>query len=404
MKIQTCRNSSAKNYTCKPQNVIDEVLKTSYFSFYSTDYLINIRNFTNPGTKIGRNYFMATTPNIRKGCVKYLASSEVISDEGWILKREKKSKYSVYSNDKESFEIMSYNEGESKTLFTMLIRKQNTEKKYHRTYQKIQSVFAEMGGFMNIIFLLFHLISSHINHKMLFQHLADGLFNFENEKSSKDREKDIQKAKSIILETNEEELNTIKGQKDRYRKEKLLEEVFKSQDIPLQMSLWDSVKAIFSRNEKIMDQKKQMDSAHKSILQHLGISHVLKKILELEKLKFLLLDEDQYYLFELLPKPIVRKNGMIQLNANILKNRKKESIDVFANKDQVSMAKTIKNAYDNISAKTDKNEVDKRLLKFIDEDLKMFFDGTKSPKTKTCIMKEGNLPFSEKVVIETLKR
>ena len=125
---------------------------------------------------------------------------------------------------------------------------------------------------------------------------------------------------------------------------------------------------------------KQRESAMENIFEYLDISYVLKKVLEIEKLKILLLNEDQYHLFELMPKPLVRKNGTIQLNSNKIKLKNSEILspkDIIANnKDHIWQAQMIRDAYDNINHKKEKNEVDERLLRLIDEDLKNFFKET----------------------------
>ena len=382
LNIKTCQNSTTKNITCKSQEVIDATLQQSYFGFYSNDFLIDTRNHKEPGAKIGRDYFMTTTPNIRKGCVKYLASYNLVSDEGWIVNNEKISNYTVYSNDKESFEIRTYKQGDAKTLFNMLIRKMNYEKIYTRKYKKIQNVFADMGGFLNIVFMALYLLTLPFNSKMYYHELANKLFNFEKDKELVDKEDNLKSAKTILDEINDE-TTPNENAKTRNKKEKVLQDLFKSQEIPLKLSFWDNFKAFFKKNEKVEYELKQSDSAMKKIFENLDIGYILKKILEIEKLKILLLDESQYHLFELLPKPLVRKNGEIQINSNKIKLIGQNNNDIITNKDYIWKAQMIRNAYDNINSKAEKSELDDRLLRLIDEDLKHFFeDAAKSSKLK----------------------
>lgn len=372
LSIKTCKNSTSKNVICKSQETIDAMLQTSYFGYYSTDYLIDSRNFKEPGAKIGRDYFMTTNANIRKGCVKYLSTHQLVSDEGWIFNDEKMNSFTVYSNDKENFELKTYKEGDQKTLFNMIVRKMNNEKVYIRKYKKIQNVFADMGGFMNILFMTLYLLTIPMNSKMYYQTLANKLFNFEKDDPPSENIENFKNAKTILDDMNEEKASET--DKVTHHKEKILQDLFKSQDIPLKLSLWDSFKAFFKRNDKLHHEIKQHNSAVKQIFEHLDISYVLKKILEIEKLKILLLDENQYLLFELLPKPLVRKNGAIQINSNLIKHKTQNPNDIITNRNYIMKAKMIRNAYDNIHAKEGKNEVDERLLQLMDDNLKHFFD------------------------------
>ena len=358
LSIKTCKNSTTKNVTCKPQEVIDGILQTSYFGFYSNDYLIDARNFKEPGAKIGRDYFMTTTANIRKGCVKYLATQHLISDEGWILNDEKMHNYTVYSSDKENFELKTYKDGDQKTLFNMIIRKMNNEKVYTRKYKKIQNVFADMGGFMNIIFMTLYFLALPMNSKIYYQTLANKLFNFEKDGHRSEQIDNLKNAKIIFDELNQDKIAT-EHDKSRYKKEKVLQDLFQSQDIPLKLSFWDSFKSYFIKNGKLESEIRQQNSAVKQIFEHLDISFLLKKILEVEKLKILLLDENQYLSFELLPKPMVRKNGTIQINSNIIKHRTQNPSDIITNKNYIMKANMIRHAYDNIHVKENKNELDK---------------------------------------------
>lgn len=49
----------------------------------------------------------------------------------------------------------------------------------------------------------------------------------------------------------------------------------------------------------------QLDYANNKVKEKLDIAYILKKLYELEKLKFILLNEDQLSLFNYLPKPII---------------------------------------------------------------------------------------------------
>lgn len=381
LNIKTCKNSTTKNTICQPQEVIEDILQQSYFAFYSNDYLIDARNLENPGTVIGRDYFVATTPNIRKGIVKYISTNHIISDESWIFNSEKRYNYTSYVNDKESFEIRSYNIGEeTKTLCNMLIRKMNYEKVYTRKYKKIHNVFADMSGFLNILFMVLYLLTFKINSKLYYEALANILFNFEQgeeiwNKLHDQNLKAINMAKSILEESSEES-NPIDSAKLKTQKEKILQQLFKNQGIPLKFSLWKSITAFFKKNNEFDNEAKQRDSAVNKIKENLDISYILKKIFEIEKLKLLLLDENQYYLFELLPKPLIRKNGTIQLNSNRMPLKNPGHNEVITSQDYTTQAKMIRNAYEIINSKEIKNEIDERLLMIIDEDLKNLFDET----------------------------
>ena len=219
----------------------------------------------------------------------------------------------------------------------------------------------------------------------------------------KSKNENLRFAKNILEEINIEQTKSVENVKVKNQKEKVLQELFKSQDIPLKLTSWSIIKSYFMKNEKLQCEMRQRESAMENIFEYLDISYVLKKVLEIEKLKILLLNEDQYHLFELMPKPLVRKNGTIQLNSNKIKLKNSEILspnDILANnKDHIWHAQMIRDAYDNINHKKEKNEVDERLLRLIDEDLKNFFKDTL--KTKIIKKRKNSNHQSEMESVES---
>lgn len=126
------------------------------------------------------------------------------------------------------------------------------------------------------------------------------------------------------------------------------------------------------------------------IIDKLDIAFIIKSISELEKLKLLLFDEDQYYLFEHIPKPFLvdtksalrvckkeEKNDEESPMSKKKEKKKDENLDVFMSsnrfwqKSRLSEEKKIElfcKALYNIKVKEENgnlNVIDKRLLKIL---------------------------------------
>lgn len=83
----------------------------------------------------------------------------------------------------------------------------------------------------------------------------------------------------------------------------------------------------------------------------------------------LLLNEDQYQLFEYLPKPVIMKNMKINLNNNEkIENRSPlNKMNFFVQQsDLILKAKTVQKAFDNIIKKQKMNEIDRKLIQILD--------------------------------------
>ena len=82
----------------------------------------------------------------------------------------------------------------------------------------------------------------------------------------------------------------------------------------------------------------------------------------------LLLNEDQYNLFEYSSKPVVLRNSKIDLG-----HSKNSNFPNYEN-DIVGKAKKMYNAYKNIKKQKEVSEMDKRLIELLDDNIKNIFE------------------------------
>ncbi|EAS03774.2 transmembrane protein, putative (macronuclear) [Tetrahymena thermophila SB210] len=118
--------------------------------------------------------------------------------------------------------------------------------------------------------------------------------------------------------------------------------------------------------------KKQMDYGAKKLYHHLDIVYILKKLTEIDKLKMLLLDEQQINLFEYLPRPkiYIEKNQIQENQENLQKFN-------FLYEDNRTEIERAKDAYESFLELTkqnyDQTQQDKKLLNMIDPHLLELF-------------------------------
>lgn len=97
--------------------------------------------------------------------------------------------------------------------------------------------------------------------------------------------------------------------------------------------------------------------------------------MDIEKLKVLLLDDDQFNLFEFMPKPFIKKNGKILLNRSNQRRKNSNCLDefqkneIFYNLDPNKKIIKIRNSYSNIASKPNQDSIDRKLMTLIDQDL-----------------------------------
>ena len=112
--------------------------------------------------------------------------------------------------------------------------------------------------------------------------------------------------------------------------------------------------------------------AEKQIFKEMDIVQILKKLQEIEKLKLVLLNEDQLYFFNLLSKPMINldENELEEDSAKLKDRRFK-----FSMKEELPLRKDklIEN-YQKMKFKTNISEIDKRIIKLLDEDVASFIN------------------------------
>ena len=393
--------NSSQN-TCKSQAEIYDKLKTSFYAYYSTDYLFDMRNYQSPANVFGRDYFIETTTNIKKMINRYLKTNHLYDDNGWIADSMTENQYYSFDNDRESFQILT----ESDSIVDMVIRKSTYETILTRRYQKIQNVFAEMTGFLKIIFAILYIISRPFIKKEYYDTLTNNIYNFEmipdgkikkqKKIKKKKREQSLEKMeklktlKSLMMETENnhesppdmgsDKMSQIHIKKKKKNDEELVNCLFKLKESPLNLTYFEMMKGFFVTEPSFQLKKAQRKVGVSSIFSQLDIKFILKKFAEIDKLKMILLNEDQYHLFEYLPKPVIMKNAKINLN-QIDKHESPRSptkVSSFAERksnffihenDFILKAKTVQKAFANIVKKTEMNEIDKKLIESLDADI-----------------------------------
>ena len=382
---------------CKSDEEIKEKLKSSFFAIYSTDHLLDLMDYENPAKKIGRDYFIQTSYNLKKIITTYLKTNHIFSDDGWIAKTESQSEYFSFDSQAESSEVLE----KFDHLIDFVIRKSYYETNWSRKYKKIQNVLAEMTGFLKIIFFVLSIFSKPFIKKEYFESLTNSIYNFELDEEEfnkiqlrkKKKMQTMDKGEKLKIfqniqqetergkERNVEEIRLDK-EKQKSLDKNLMNYFFKLKESPLNLSFSELAKSLFVRATAIQIKKNQRKTGINNILAQLDIKFILKKFAEIDKLKMLLLNHDQYHLFEYLPKPVILKNSKIHINygktpiSNPLVPRKTKENEIILYNDVLTKANVVQKAYENIINQENMNDIDKKLIESLDDEIVRLLKGT----------------------------
>lgn len=182
INIYPCVNTSDGNH-CKPQNIIDEYLSSTYFSVLTKDIGINPINFTYPTVPVAQDLYAIIDKNILNELIMYFRITEIDTDTGLFMNNIKKETYLKYSKELHYFHFIENEEYTSgKEIFTAEIRLEEDIYFHKRTYTKMSQVFSTIGGYMQVIYTIFTLVSLLTKKISIEEKLLNSLFNFNIQK------------------------------------------------------------------------------------------------------------------------------------------------------------------------------------------------------------------------------
>ena len=103
INIFPCINNTINNNHCKPQNIIDQHLKTSHFSVLLKDIGFNLFNYSVPIVPIFQYFRTALDKSVFKENMLHLGVVEISTDIGLFTNEYKKETYLKYMRDLHSF-------------------------------------------------------------------------------------------------------------------------------------------------------------------------------------------------------------------------------------------------------------------------------------------------------------
>ena len=175
INIYPCVNQSY----CKPKEVIDKFFENNHFSILAKDTALIPNNYTNPGMDVLLNTYTSIDKIMKKDYIIKFALTEIETDSGFFLQNIRTDKYLKYIKDFDQFFFV-----ESDYLFsgnevlTLTIRLDDNIFFQKRRYAKMAEVFATTGGYMQLLYTVFGLISILLKKMNIEQKLLNSLFYF----------------------------------------------------------------------------------------------------------------------------------------------------------------------------------------------------------------------------------
>lgn len=182
-----------------PDN-IDQILPSIFMGIYFINSYVNSANFNEPIFYKIDSLNIQMTPGLLKRFYLKIGNNKYTSDNGWIL--ESLQEYSFLNYDSVSIDITTESKSYDGHIFWITLESPALVTKYKRNYNKLQFFIANIGGFANVIKILF-IIATKSHLRFLY----------------------ISFIRDLVLSTNEFETSKIKMQSNKSAVASKVEEI-----------------------------------------------------------------------------------------------------------------------------------------------------------------------------------
>ncbi|KAM3129618.1 hypothetical protein pb186bvf_018299 [Paramecium bursaria] len=381
----TCKNSTTIT-SCHPPDQITQGLQSGYYAVYISDTLSQFNNPGVPFSPIIQLSFTTFSITSSKEMFQFFRYTKTITDEGLVFQENKETSAIVQTSISQSQNI--YN-----NLYFVyhVIALDQKGAVYQRSYPKLQQILGSLGGFWQVLYFITQLLIGPMIYTMMNLQMANKIFSFVHPQEQ------IVQSPLLGSEVDGQGTPPISQRQlvQKLNKKDNKSSIFRNQSINSQQTVNDTNQMkifIKKRNQSLYlgfkeifliffgcrkKEKQLINYATEKILSKLDIEIILKQLFEIDKLKNLLLNDEQLKLFHYLPKPNIPINLFDSQNDDKIKQL--ESIPQFQfilQEEKTDFVK-ITEAYQSyrvIKQKNDLNQIDQLLIQQLDQDvLKLFY-------------------------------
>ncbi|CAD8071177.1 unnamed protein product [Paramecium sonneborni] len=291
IQFTTCKNTTNQQ-NCAPQEEIDDVLQAGHYNVYKTDYLSQLDHPGQPYKQIITNEFTGFSSSTSKTIVQQYRIIQTKTDEGLIWEEENIQRNIQQTEWREISDF--YNQ---QYLVLHIVRLDFKQTNNLRTYIKLQTILAKLGGILQIFIMFVAIISKPIIENLMKLEIANSLFRFDQ------LEKEVQtQTKTQVIQTERE------FQSPMNIENKQNEILNNRKNQKLNNSFIDTFLIIFGLQK---EKNQQFLKAKKKIIKNLDIVTILKRLQEIDLLKKILFTKEQIEILKNLPPPLINSKAVV---------------------------------------------------------------------------------------------
>ena len=164
IKLLQCTNTSENNNHCKPKEEIERYLTNGYFSILVKDFGLNPSNYSYPILPTLQDLYTTIDKRLYRNFVINFGVTEIHTDRGLIKQQIDIQKYLQFRKTIDSFSFANEDAlANGKEFCIVQLKLDDTIFIQKRSYTKINEIFSRIGGYMQLLYAAFSLISVFIN-------------------------------------------------------------------------------------------------------------------------------------------------------------------------------------------------------------------------------------------------
>ncbi|KAL4441958.1 hypothetical protein ABPG74_003709 [Tetrahymena malaccensis] len=456
ISVIACDESDPENKVqCLDKTKRDEILSLSSLQVYYTTQIVQVSNNQQPFSSIGTSYFWETNIDFLQNISLLFIKTYVEDNQGLIFDDIQTQNSLLFSSER----MMMSSKKDFSIYKVGIYLEKNKEQKYSRKYLKIQEAFSQVGGIFNVLFMIGCILAQPYSQMQLNRKLFNStflinkdfsgnsgsnnqiggsdksppikkgeqdsskqsqfLFNQKKQQASQilskkqsqvtaNQNQELQTKKSSFIETKQEK--DQKQQQQNQANENNFLGLIKTQFNDLKITTKEYFLFYFNCFRWYKSQTLEMiQYGSQQVLNYIDICFLINRSIELEKLKRVLLNEQQIKLFDFIPKPsidyqlvqymqsrdqtTIAKKSQQQLNSKnkvnssddqfsvnnledkINKSKKQFNILSVQNKSFIDKAKEAQQAFNHIYRnKESQSKIDLKLIQMLDDKLVQLLD------------------------------
>ncbi|CAK58972.1 unnamed protein product (macronuclear) [Paramecium tetraurelia] len=354
-KIEKCNNVTSGGKCASPE-YIDKKLTQGYLGFFVSDSVLNQQKANNPFSLVSKLISSSISSYQYKSMTVWMRKSTLYNKENFFYYFENNKEYKTLLFERQSEQVFNIQQPQ---FIDITLYLDDREAEYYRTYNNILDILGQMGGLLELMLFLVGTIVKPFNKLSCDLFLASEIFYFEKSHGQQKIVPQVQGLGQSEGLVNSSQLAQLK----KYFK-------LKAQQIKLYIYQY-----LFTCGPD----RQLIQQSIESIYNQIDIIYIINKLIEIDKLKKILLNEDQQILFNFIHKPKIQLGAREKMKESI--NQNQYDLNKLSFEEEIIQAF---NSYTMIKESTHKKyqKINQSILSLLDKDVKMIFETNDNQKAQ----------------------